>query len=97
MEGKDKVAVLMSQTNYTLEEATQKLSQFDGHLENAIRDYLGIPLPRPAPVLNPHQEIFRQIRKKLDLKEYREKNPINMNEVFQNILESESRQKAKKE
>jgi hypothetical protein len=38
-----------------------------------------------------NQEIFRQIRTKMDvsMKEYRDKNPINIEQVIQNLNEEE--------
>jgi hypothetical protein len=89
----DKIEMLMRQTIYTREEAEMKLRQFDGNVENAIKDYLGIPLSKPSDKLHPHQEVFRQIRYKMDssMQEYREKNPLDMNQVIQNFQESESK------
>jgi hypothetical protein len=42
-----------------------------------------------------NQEIFRQIRTKLDssMKVYREKNPVNMDQVIENFKESDEREK----
>ena len=44
-----------------------------------------------------NQEIFRQIRTNLDfsMKQYREKNPINMEQVLENLTESEENEKKK--
>jgi hypothetical protein len=89
----DKIKMLMNQTIYSREEAEQKLQQFDGNVENAIKDYLGIPLQKAPIKIHPQQEIYRQIRTKMDtsMREYRDKNPLDMNQVIQNIQESESR------
>jgi hypothetical protein len=44
-----------------------------------------------------NQEIYKQIRLKLDnsMREYREKNPINIEQVVTNFKESEERVKLK--
>jgi len=90
------VKKVMSQTNYTEEEAKEKLRIFNCDYMRVIRDYMGIPeLKEERKVKSVNQEIFRQIRKKLDnsMKEYREKNPINMDQVIENFKESDEREK----
>lgn len=92
----DDINTIMRQTNYTKEEAIAKLVLFNNNTICVIKDYMGIPLKKEEPkkkTLN--QEIFRQIRTKLDasMREYREKNPIDMNNVIENLQESEKREK----
>ena len=90
------VKTVMSQTNYTQEEANEKLKLFNCDYMRVIRDYMGIPEKKEEKkVKSVNQEIFRQIRKKLDssMKEYREKNPINMGQVIENLKESDEREK----
>ena len=90
------VQKVMSQTNYTEEEAKEKLRLFNCDYMKVIRDYMGIPDKKEErKVKSVNQEIFRQIRKKLDnsMKEYREKNPINMDQVIENFKESDEREK----
>ena len=92
------VQKVMSQTNYTEEEAKEKLRLFNCDYMKVIRDYMGIPDKKEErKVKSVNQEIFRQIRKKLDnsMKEYREKNPINMEQVIYNFKESDDRKKNK--
>jgi hypothetical protein len=92
------VTKVMIQTNYTEEEAKDKLRLFNCDYMKVIRDYMGIPDKKEEKkVKSINQEIFKQIRTKLDssMKEYREKNPINMEQVIENLKESEKREKKK--
>ena len=82
---------VMTQTNYTEAEAIQKLNDFDGDYIKVIRHYMGIPEKKETKMKSINQEIFRQIRTKMDvsMKEYRDKNPINIEQVIQNLNEEE--------
>ena len=62
-----------------------------------LKDYMGIPEKKETKIKSVNQEIFKQIRLKLDtsMKEYREKNPINIDQVVTNFKESEQREKLK--
>ena len=61
------------------------------------RDYMGIPEKRSRPIKSVNQEIFKQIRTNLDaaMRDYREKQPINLDQVVENLKESEEREKNK--
>ena len=86
------VQKVMSQTNYTKEKAKEKLRLFNCDYMRVIRDYMGIPETKEEKkVKSLNQEIFRQIRTKMDvsMKEYRDKNPINIEQVIQNLNEEE--------
>jgi hypothetical protein len=90
------VSIVMSQTNYTQEEAIEKLKLFNCDYMMVIRDYMGIPEKKSEPkVKSVNQEVFRQIRMTLDssMKAYREKNPINVEQVIENFKESDEREK----
>ncbi len=90
------VKKVMSQTNYTEEEAKEKLRLFNCDYMRVIKDYMGIPEKKEEKkVKSVNQEIYRQLRTKLDssMKEYREKNPINMDQVVENFKESDEREK----
>lgn len=89
---------VMSQTNYTEEIAREKLKLFNCDYMRVIRDYMGIPEKKEGQkVKSVNQEIFRQIRTKLDgsMKEYRDKHPIDMEQVIENLTESDEREKVK--
>ena len=93
---KKNIEKVLSQTNYTETEAIEKVRLFNCDYIRVIRDYMGIPEKkeeRNAKSVN--QEIFRQIRTKLDtnMKEYREKHPINVEQVIENLKESDEREK----
>lgn len=90
------VQKVISLTNYTQEEAREKLRLFNCDYMRVITDYMGIPEKKEEKkVKSVNQEIFRQIRTTLDssMKKYREKNPINMEQVIENFKESDEREK----
>jgi hypothetical protein len=92
------VKKVMTQTNYTEEEAKEKLRLSNCDYMKVIKDYMGISDKKEEKkVKSINQEIFRQIRTKLDtsMKEYREKNPINMEQVIENLKVSDEREKKK--
>jgi hypothetical protein len=93
------VAKVISQTNYTHDEAIEKLKLFNCDYMKVIKDYMGIPDKKPdTKVLSVNQEIYKQIRRRLDstMKEYRERNPVNMDQIITNFQESEEREKIKR-
>jgi hypothetical protein len=92
------VTKIMSQTNYSKEEAEHKLILFNSDYIKVIKDYMNIPdEKKEQKVKSVNQEIFRQIRIKLDnsMKDYRDKNPINVEQVVNNFKESDEREKIK--
>lgn len=92
------INTILSQTNYTKEEAIEKLKLFNCDYMRVLRDYMGIPEKKEIKPKSLNQEIYTQLRWKLDssMREYREKNPINMEQVITNLQESEEREKNKK-
>jgi len=91
------VEKVMSQTNYTKEEAIEKLKLFNCDYMRVLKDYMGIPEKKNCKIKSINQEIYKQIRFKLDntMREYREKNPIKIDEVINNFQESEERERLK--
>ena len=90
---------IMSQTNYSEEVARAKLQEFNGDFMQVLKDYMGIPIKKDTnKITSVNQEIYKQIRHSLDqtMKDYREKNPINIDQVITNLQESEEREKDKK-
>ena len=72
----DKIQMILRQTNYTQEEARIKLLQFNEDPLIVIRDFLGITEKKNlTPVFSVNQEIYRQLRFKLDnsMREYQAK------------------------
>ena len=72
----ENIDIVLRQTNYTKEVAIQKLEEHNNNAINVIKEYMGVkPTEKKAPVKSVNQEIYRQIRIKLDtsMDEYREK------------------------
>jgi hypothetical protein len=72
-----KIQVILRQTNYTTEEAREKLNKFNFNEEEVIRDYFGITEKKnPEKITSLNQGIYKQLRGYLDsaMKNYREKN-----------------------
>ena len=72
------IELILRQTDYTKDIAIQKLQHHNNDPLKVIKEYMGI-LPsaeKKAPVKSLNQEIYKQIRSKLDtsMREYREKN-----------------------
>ena len=64
---KEKVALVMRQTNYNEEKALEKLKAYDYNEIAVVKEYLGVPIKKAAaPVKSVNQEIYRQLRNKLD-------------------------------
>lgn len=91
------VRIVMSQTDYNEEQAIKKLKQFNNDYLRVIRDYLGIPEKKETKIKSVNQEIFKQIRTTLDysMKQYRDKHPVDVNQVIENLKESDEREKQK--
>lgn len=89
---------IMVQTTYTEEVAREKLRIFNYDFMRVLKDYMGIPEKKEiTKIKSVNQEIYKQIRYNLDqtMKEYREKNPINIDQVISNLQESEEKEKEK--
>jgi hypothetical protein len=89
---------IMAQTTYTEEVAREKLRIFNYDFMRVLKDYMGIPEKKEiTKIKSVNQEIYKQIRYNLDqtMKEYREKNPINIDQVISNLQESEEKEKEK--
>ena len=92
------IKLVMSQTNYTEEEAIKKLKLYNCDYMCVLKDYMGISEKKDkSDVKSINQEIYKQIRTTLDgtMKEYREKNPVNIDQVITNLKESDQREKKK--
>ena len=95
---KEKVALVMRQTNYNEEKALEKLIAHDYNEIAVVKEYLGVPIKKAAaPVKSVNQEIYRQIRYKLNesLNTYNKNNPVDINKVIQNLSISEENEKLK--
>lgn len=96
-EQENKINQIISQTNYTREQAIIKLKEYDGNYIDVVKEYLGIkPKVFEKNKIKKNQinqEIFKQIRMTMDesMRKYREDNPINMDQVISNLRESEDK------
>lgn len=94
----DLVKKVLAQTDYTEEKALVKLEEFNYDLMRVLKDYIGIPDKKPdTKIKSINQEIYKQIRYTLDssMREYRAKNPVNIEQVITNLTESEENEKMK--
>jgi hypothetical protein len=93
----ENIEKIMKQTNYTYDETREKLIKHNDDYMKVLNEYFGIP-EKPVKLKSLNQEIYTQIRKTLDssMSNYREQNPINIEQVITNINESEEREKEKK-
>jgi hypothetical protein len=68
----EKVEMILRQTDYTEEEAKNKLKEFNYDHIQVVKSYLGITEKKAPPVKTVNQEIYKQIRYKLDstMREY---------------------------
>lgn len=93
------VKQIMSQTTYSEQEAREKLQEFNNDFMKVLKNYMGIPEKKENnQIKSVNQEIYKQIRHSLDetMKEYRQKNPVNIDQVITNLQESEEREREKK-
>jgi hypothetical protein len=98
MDDESKIKCILTQTNYTREIAVQKYEEFNLDHIAVISDYMGIKHENKKKQIKPkylNQEIFKQIRTEMDnsMRQYREQHPIDMNQVVNNLRESENQEK----
>ena len=62
----EKVQMILRQTNYTDEQAREKLKEHSFNEIDVIKTYLGISKKSSPHVTSINQEIYKQIRYKLD-------------------------------
>jgi len=62
----DKVQIILRQTDYTEELAKEKLKEYNFDEISVIKAYFGISEKKPQQLKSINQEIYKQIRYKLD-------------------------------
>jgi hypothetical protein len=74
-----KIKIILGQTDYTEEIAKEMLEKNNYNEISVIKGYFGIAEKKAPPVSSLNQEIYRQIRYKLDasMKDYNEKKNNN--------------------
>jgi len=71
----EKIEVILRQTDYTKEKALEKLKENSFDELKVIRSYFGIADKATKPIQSINQEIYKQIRYKLDsnMRDYQER------------------------
>jgi hypothetical protein len=71
----EKIQMILRQTDYTEKIAREKLSEFQNDPIKVIKDYMGVPDKKEYQKKSLNQEIYRQLRAKLDdsIKDYNKK------------------------
>ena len=82
---------IMRQTNYTREISYQKLLEHEQNKINIIKEYMGIPFSqKEVPKKSLQQEMYSQIRKKMDITDfYKKQNEKLEKEIQENITNVE--------
>jgi len=62
----EKVEMILRQTDYTEEQAKIKLKEFNYDHIQVVKSYLGITEKKAPPIKTVNQEIYKQIRHRLD-------------------------------
>jgi hypothetical protein len=65
---KNKVEIILRQTDYTDDKAREKLRKFNYDYVLVIKDFLGIAEKKAPRIISVNQEIYKQLRYKLDSK-----------------------------
>ena len=60
------IHMIMRQTDYTEEQVSQKLAKFNNDPIKVIKDFMGITEKKAPQIKSVNQEIYKQIRGKLD-------------------------------
>jgi hypothetical protein len=68
----EKIQMILRQTDYSEEEASNKLKDHNYNHIQVIKSYLGITEKKEPPIKTVNQEIYKQIRYRLDsnMREY---------------------------
>jgi hypothetical protein len=71
----DKIQIIMRQTDYSLEETKEKMQVFNNDHIKVIKSFMGIVEKKAPPIKSVNQEIYKQLRHKLDdsMREYNSK------------------------
>lgn len=71
----EKIQMILRQTDYNEEQVREKMIEFNGDYMAIIKSFLGISEKKEEPIKTINQEIYRQIRFKLDssMREYNQR------------------------
>lgn len=62
----NKINIILGQTDYTYDVAKEKLMKFSNDHIMVIKDFFGIAEKKALPIKSVNQEIYKQLRYKLD-------------------------------
>jgi len=82
----DRIQIIIRQTDYTLLEAKEKMQLFDNDHIKVIKSFMGIVEKKAPPIKSVNQEIYKQLRHKLDdsMREYNSKQESKLMDEIQN-------------
>jgi alpha/beta superfamily hydrolase len=69
----EEIEKIMRQTNYTKEESMNKLTEHNYDTLSVIREYMGIKTKEEKRTKTIQQEMYTQIRKKMDISHFYDK------------------------
>ena len=71
----EKIQRIIRQTDYSEDEAREKLKEYNFNEILLIKAYFGIIDKKPSPIKSVNQEIYKQLRNKLDtsMRDYRDR------------------------
>jgi hypothetical protein len=78
-----KVQIILRQTDYTEDQSIEKLKEHDFNEIAVIRSYLGIAEKKVLPVTSLNQEIYKQLRHRLDKNMRNYQDRVNKGEAKQ--------------
>jgi len=78
-----KVQIILRQTDYTEDQSIEKLKEHDFNEISVIRSYLGIAEKKVLPVTSLNQEIYKQLRHRLDKNMRNYQDRVNKGEAKQ--------------
>ena len=74
-----KISIIRGQTSYSEEDCVRLLEENNGDYMSVIKIYMGIPIKKTtAPIKSVNQEIYKQLRKKLDIQEFLNAHPPSL-------------------
>jgi len=89
-ETKDKIEMIIRQTDYDEETARKKLTEYNNDYLKVIKSYFGIEdkiKENPTKIKSLNQEIYRQIRHKMDysIQDYNKKQEIKLQDEISKL------------
>jgi hypothetical protein len=81
--------MISRQTDYTLDEIKDKLIEYNYNSIDVIKEYMGVKKEKPRPITSINQEIYKQIRMKLDegIKDFNDK---QYNKVLEDLTSDDN-------